>query len=119
MSSLLQDDFLGDDRRLVDSIEALLDMDKRAVTTHPIPGHARQLLSAAGSRLKAQQERLTEHADTSLNERIERLAKKHVCPYFGKIGPAVDYQATEQFRRLQAFTVELLMELGLQSYVAD
>jgi len=43
-----------------------------------------------------------------LDEVIERLALKHVAPQFGMIGPPGDYKDTEQFRRLKAFTLDLL-----------
>jgi hypothetical protein len=53
------DDFNGDDARLLESIEALLDLDKRgALTPHGLGGHGRTLLSAAAHRLGGRLERL-------------------------------------------------------------
>lgn len=48
------DDFNGDVRRLLESIDALLALDaKGALAPHGIGGHARRLLNAAASRLEA------------------------------------------------------------------
>lgn len=46
---------------------------------------------------------------TSLSDaQIEHFALKHIATLFGKIGPGGDYKKTEQFKRIKAYTFDLL-----------